>query len=246
MPQHLQAKMDQRAVFAGQRHQIGDGGDGDQIQQPLFPMIVNRCGQKIFVVPKGSPWNFFKDYPYERLHQLKNHTRAGEHLVRIRIAGAFRIHNGVGVRQNFRCQVMIGDNYRQSQTICFGHRPDIADTAINGDDQFNAVLRERRECLIIQAVRFLVAVGNVDGKILKINLFKKRGEHRRARHAVGIVIGENGDSVVVFNRYQNPRRRARHIQQQKRIMEIAVVIRRQKIFNLRLSRQSSFSQQRTQ
>ena len=95
--------------------------------------------------------------------------------------------------------MVIGDDQRQAELASSFRFGDARDAAIDGDDHVAALRGDRPQCVVVEAVAFVDAIGDVVIR-LRAEQLEAEQQNRRGGHAVGVVIAVDGDSPAGANR----------------------------------------------
>ena len=111
-------------------------------------------------------------------------------------------------RGQFRAwQVMIGDQYFDAAGARRGYAVDAGDSIVDGDDHRRLALRGERDNLRREAVAKLEAVGH---EVIDARPHRPQAPHadRAGSGAIGVVISDDEQRLVLLDRASQPRRRS--------------------------------------
>ena len=180
----------QHAVFTHKRHDVGDGSHGSQggrIQEERFHSLGDA--RPVVILSR--------DFPRE----LQRNTRAAQIGVRVACADS-RVHDRDDIGESFGGRVVVGDDHVDGSRD-LGERRSGAYAAVDGDDQFGALIDEPFQGVGIEAIPFGQAVGHV-GFDRRAELGQARVQDRGGGHAIDVVVAVDNDFFVVADRLQGP------------------------------------------
>ena len=176
--EHLQPTADQIAVFAHQRHHIRHGAHGHQIR------IAAEHGLSI---------------PLAGADQLHGHAHARQIRVGIAVPGLLAVDHGDGVRQRVGLAlVVIGDDHVHADGLGVLGLLQGGDAAVHGDEQTDPFCPETVQRGTVEAVAFLVAVGNI-AHALEALAAQIVGDQTGGGDAVHIIVAINSDRLLLLD-----------------------------------------------
>ncbi len=145
------------AVFAGERDGVGDGGDGDELEE-----AGQQHGSQTRLLRVGGGVG-----GKQRVCELEGDGRAAEMLVRVRAAGLRGVDDGDGFGHALDAvgQVMVGDDEVEAERLGFGGGGEGADAGVDGDDEPDARGGGFGEADVLDAVALAQPVGHVVGDL---------------------------------------------------------------------------------
>jgi hypothetical protein len=170
-----QAEQRKRAVLVDERHDVGDGGESDDVEVTLQERMVGT---------------------EKRLRQLPDDAGATE--AREGIVALQRRDDWTGGERLGRA-VVIGDNHLEPERARVLDLGDGRDPAVDREHEVEPLLGEPRQRLAVQAVALLEPRGKMPGDVgLALSLCaelaqQQHGERRRA-DAVGVVVAVHADA----------------------------------------------------
>ena len=176
---------DQRAVAHVQRDQVGDGAHRHQVQQH---------GQVRLTVAKGTA---APEQRPQRQKHVEHHPHPGQRLGGKAAAGLVGVDDGVGVRELFAGQVMVGHHHLPAAGARGGDAGMAGDPMVDGQQQ---VRRQRRNLLHQrrrQAVAVHHAVGHRVDHVAGAEHPQPAHRHRAGGGAVAVEVGDHQDPVAV-------------------------------------------------
>ena len=192
-----------QAVFILDRHDIGDGADGNQIRES-FADAAHRLllGNVLVLCLKGAK-------------QLEDHADARQFLKGIGTVGAAGIDHRGGCRQVAVALVVVGDDHvgASRERVC-----DLAvgsDARVHRDDEVGALVNEVIDRALAHAVALSHAVGDVVADIRAHRREVKIQDADRG-HAVHIVVAVDHDLFLVGKRPFDAGDCLIHVEQQHR------------------------------
>ncbi len=183
------------AVFAEQRHNIGDRADCRKIG------IVQR------ILQRG-----------QRADQLERYTATREERKRIRAAASLRIDDPGRTRQFFAALVMIGNDHVHAEFFGQLHLGDIRNAAVHRHNQRRSGGRDSPHGVCGKPVALEVPVGRAYIHF-RAHAAQMQAERAAAADAVRVVVAEHAD-LLFFYGLPYARHRLWHIGQQKRVMKL--------------------------
>ena len=174
-----QAVFDQNPVLAAKFHHIGQGAQSHQIKQGAH-VGLGPAGGVQFVVGGG--------------HEQKSHAHPGQAG-----AGTGReagVDQSVGFGHFLGRQVVVGDNDGHAQGFGVGHGFHVRNAAIHGKQYAHAFGGQAVEHVVVQAVAFVQAVGNMVAG-LKAVPGEKVQNQGRGGYAVHIVVAPHAQAFAL-------------------------------------------------
>ncbi len=191
----LQPLFNEVAVLPERRRHIGDSADGHQVHNPVYPFFDAEVTQ-------------------DALQELESHTGARQVLERINRALELGINDGDGLRDFVQRGVVVGDNDIQPHLPRLFRLGDVRNTAVDGDDQTDALVVELFQGARSESVPFRLAVGNIgDGPAAEERqALDKRGG---GGNAIGVKVAVNADGLSPEQRLVHPDNSPVHVGEQK-------------------------------
>ena len=188
------------AVFAEQRHDVGDRAERDEFE-PLLPRLVAERQRKRVA----------------KLEKLERNADAAEVLVRIHIIFAMRVHDGAGGRQCIARQMVVGhDDVELS--LQARHVLDRRNATVNGNEQ-RRCFRNLFERRTVEAIAFAEAVRDVDVGI-GAERTQAGAEQCRRRHAVDVVVAIDRDMLAALDGLRDAGDGLLHVLHEERVIEV--------------------------
>ena len=190
--EHLEPVAHEDAVFARQRDDVGDGGEGDVVEE--MQRQVLRQGQRL----------------HEGLGELERDPGAAQILVGGGTVGAPRVEHGAGRRQLVAGQVVIGDDHLDPGGPCRPDGCDGGDAAVAGDDEARPHPLGGRQPGGPEVVAVAEAVGDerLDGRA---GGAQHARQHRRSALTVHVVVAVHEDRVTGAHRTDHEVQRDPHV-----------------------------------
>ncbi|MNM34939.1 hypothetical protein D3C81_456000 [compost metagenome] len=186
-PDPLQPLMHQDAVVAIQRHHVGHGAEGHQIQ------IIRHIGgaNALALVPAQ-----LAQVSVEGRHQIEGHPHPGQGLggeVATMLVG---VHYRIGIRQLLAWQVVIGNQYPHPGRLGRRHPGNAGDAVVHRDEELGAAGHRQLDDLGGEAIAELETVGHQ--KIDVMTPHGPQGQHAqgRAGGAVAVEVTDDEDALL--------------------------------------------------
>ena len=180
-------------VLVDERDDVGDRGQGDQIEVPANRLMV------------GSE---------QRLAELVDHTGAAQ--LGERIAGRAR-RDDRAVGKHVGGPVMVGDDDLETTPLGLCDLVHGRDTAVDRHDEPHAVLLEPFERLAGDAIALREPARQVPDDVRAELAQEEDGERGRA-DAVDVVVAVDADARAVRNGGSDPLHRSRHVTEEQRVV----------------------------
>src|SRR3989344_1314974 len=126
--------------------------------------------------------------------------------------------------------MVVGNNDIDAETVCMSHFFHISDSAINGDKESCAIFCKFIYRIGIESISFVMPVWNVVLKVFIFYFFKKIMENNASGNAVTVIVSIHDYFFFVVDGAKNAFDRLLHIKNQKRIVDIALVVWVEKFF----------------
>ncbi len=217
-PRHLDPLRHQRAVEPGERHDIADRAERDEIE-PLQQIGLARaapyqpaCAQRAV----------------DRDDQQKGDPDRGERAMRARLVEPVGLTTASARRQQRLGDMMIDDDRRRARrrppppAARAPSSPQSTVTTTSAPSSLQAQQRRR-----VRAIAFAQPVGDVDPRRAADRREKTQQQRRRGR-AVDVVVAEHGDRLAVADRPHEPLDRRIHVAQMRRVGQLLAQPRREK------------------
>ncbi len=164
---HLEPLRHQRAVDAGERHDIANRAERHEIeplhQIGLLPALIPaRLAQRAI----------------DASDEEKGHAHRGQHAMRAFLVEPVGIDHRERARQRGIAQMMIDDDDIESRIAGNAERRLRGDAAIDGDDDARALLFQLQQRGRVGPITFALAIGDIDGR-LAVDGLKKAPQQRR-------------------------------------------------------------------
>ncbi len=198
-----QPALHQRAIFAQQRDHVGDGANGNQVEEGII--LQGGDGGAL----RGNGLS-------QCLHQFEGHAHARQLAEGVLVIGAFGVDDRrrrgehVVPRRVGGDVVVVGDDELQAQAVAVSHFFHGADAAVHRDNQRRPLLCQRGDGFLVQPVPLVKAVGDVGANVGAQSLKRLHHQHGGG-DAVGIVIPIDHNRRVVLNGRQEVRHRFGHV-----------------------------------
>ena len=183
-PQSTQAGRDQRPVVGVQWHEIGDGADGDKVEQH----------RQVRIAAGKMPG--FAQAPAQRQQHVEHHADPGQHLAREGIAGLVGIDDRIRWRERRASQVVVGDQHLPAACLCRSDAGMTGDAMVDRDQE----IRLQRGEIIHQPRREAVTMDDAVGNRVRD---APRPEHAQAAHAhrarsgaIAVEIADDDDMAI--------------------------------------------------
>ena len=203
-PDPLQPLMNQDAVVAIQRHHVGHGAEGHQIE------VIRHVGgaQPLALIPAA-----LAQMGVEGRHQIEGDPDPGQRLGGEVAAMLVGVHYRVGVRQLLTRQMVIGNQYLHAGRLGRRHPGDAGDAVVHRDQELGAAGHRQLDDLRGEAITELEAVGHQ--KIDVATAHGAQGQHaqRRAGGAVAVKVTDDENAFLRRQRLGQQRHRLRHAEQ---------------------------------
>ena len=176
-----QTLLDQNAVIGIERHHIGDGAKGDQIEQ------LSEVGLAAMTLKPATPTQFSAGGD----EQVEHDPNPGQVLAGEGTAWLIGVDQSGGLRQLGARQVMVGNQHRQAE-LAGALKPSVAgDAIVDGDDQIWPTFGGDIDDDGAEAVALGKAAWHK--KIERTGAERAQAEygHRGASRTIGIVIADD-------------------------------------------------------
>ncbi len=218
LTQHTQAPVHERAILIDHRHHVGDGGDRDEVQEPLLPTIWYR---------DETLRPAFLAFSHECLCNLECDPCTRE--PREGISLLLRIDDDA-LGQRLRDVVMVGDDHIDTERSGVRHRFHCRRAHVHRDDECHSARVQLVDRVRMKPVSFFVAMRDIDLERAVPQLVEHLMQERRARDAVAVEVAIHGDALPLLHREEYPRHGAIHVGHQKGVVRIAFVVGGQETF----------------
>ena len=192
--QAQEAVVDQDAVLVGERDQIGDGAEGDEVEELADVGLGARVGEVAGLAQGGAHRAGDVEGEAHRGQAAEREARVVAEGVDEGVRGVRGdgIPDGLGGRRR-RHGVVIDDDDVDVALAGDGDGVEVAGAAIAGDDELGAAVQEGgghlgREAVALIAVRHRRLDAGADRA-------EEAGEQRRGGHAVDVVVAEDADDL---------------------------------------------------
>ena len=181
-------------------HHVGDGAEGDQMQER----------QQVGLAPRGGPEIAPTQFAAQRHQREECEADGGEMAEAGQIVGAVRIDDGHRRRQ-FLVSLMVIDHHRvEAELLCLAQRLHAGRAAIDGDQQLDAALGEGADRLDVRPVALENPVGNMHQRI-EPAMPQIAREQRRSGGTIDVIIAEDSDALLARHRLREARGRRLHV-----------------------------------
>ena len=183
---------DEGAVEAGQRHDVGDGAERDQMQQREQIGLGARTG------PEIAPAQLARDRDQRDKHQpdRRQLAEAGQ------IVGAVGIDDGRRLRQFLVGLMMVDDDGVEAELGRLRQRLEAGGAAIDRHQKLDAFVGKRADRLHVRPIALEDAVGDMHDRI-ETAIAQIAAQQCRRRRAVDIVVAEDRDRLAARDRVAN-------------------------------------------
>ena len=179
-PHRDQALRHEGAVEPGQRRDIGNGAERDEVQH----------AEQIRLGHFAAPEPARPQFPVDRDQRDQHEADRGEIAQSREIVGPVRIDQRLDLGQFVAALVMIDHDHRHPEPPRFGQRLETGGAAIHRHQQRGALAREHPDRLGVGTVAFKNAIGNMDQRVEPAMPQVPRQQRRRGC-AVDIVVAED-------------------------------------------------------
>ena len=184
----LQALRDEDAVVAVEAHDVGDGAEGDEVEQRVELRLRGR---------REAPAR--PQLGAQREQHVEHDAHARQVLAGKAAARLVRVDDARGGRQDRSRQVMVGDQDGDAEVVGAGHALDAGDVDDLG----------RESVAVLEAVRHQVAD-------VRAERAQSAQSDRARRGAIAVVVGHDQQAGVGLDRIGEQRRRVVHVRQRRR------------------------------
>ena len=191
--ERAEAGCDERSVLVQERDDVGDRGEGDEVEVALRDLGVDA---------------------EERLAELVDDAGAAQ--LRERIVGGPR-RDDRAIRERLAGPVVVGDDHLEAARRCFGDLGRGGDAAVDGEHEAAALVGEPRERLGAHAVAFVEPAREVPVDV-GAELAQEQDGERGGGDAVDVVVAVDADPPAVGDGGADPLTRERHVAEQERVV----------------------------
>ena len=197
--QQFQARLDEGAVLAGQRHDVRHGAHGGQVAA-----VVQHL---------------FRRAAVQRRTEFEGHPRAAQALERAVIVGAAGVHDGHCVGQGVVGQVVVRHDEvhtQRSRKVGFFQR---RDAVVHRDDELTALVVDGLHGVFRKAVAVALAAGQhtLDVCAHPLEVLVQQG---RGRHAVYIIVAVNNDGLFFVDGFKDAGTGFVHVRQEHGVAQL--------------------------
>ena len=200
----------ERAVLVGQRYDVGDRGQRDEIGE-----LVERGRQRRRIAAVAAR--------PQRLCELEHDAGAAQVGERIGRAGGRARGHDRRIRENVAGAVMVGHDDVEPELARPRDRLGCRDAAVDGQQQPGAGQRERIDARNGHAVAVLEAVRQ-EGLDLGAQQAQHLDAERRRAHAVDVVVAVHDDAAAGGDRALDERAGVLHVAQRERVVQRTVAV----------------------
>jgi hypothetical protein len=218
--QHLQALRDQCAVQAGERNDVADRAECDQVEQAqqvgLRPAVEQAAPAQLAV---------------ERDHEQEDDADRGQAAASAGLVEPVRVDHGQRRGQLGLGLVVVDHDDLEPRSGGFGHGRERGHARVDRDDQPAAACRQTGEHRRVRPVALGQAIGNLDGGGGADGV-QIAGEQRAGCGAVDVEVAEDADRLAGRDRVGEPCDGAVHVEQVRRVRQHGAQARRQERLHL--------------
>ena len=146
----------------------------------------------------GAERTTFAQLRAQRQQYIEHHANAGDCLAREWTARLVGVDDGCRVRQPLTRQVMIGNDHINCKRLRGGDAVNAGNAVIDRDDDLRRLLRCQRHNFRRQSVAKFETVWH-DVADLRTHRAQTTQRNRTGRGTVGVVVGNDQDSLALFN-----------------------------------------------
>ena len=196
----LEAELGDDAVFADERHHVGQRANRGDLHEGLQPALTAGLLT-------------------QALHQLQRHAHAGQVLVGIAAVAALRVHDGERLRQFGIGLVMVGDDEIHPEFAGAARRLGGADAAVDRDDDSGAVGVQTLDGGRLQAVAVAQPFGD-EVRDVAAEQFERPPQDHRGGDAVDVVVAVHDDPFLAGDGAEQAVDRRRQVGELPRILQV--------------------------
>ena len=211
-----ETKRDDGSVFAQERDRVGDGRDGDELEEAGDEDVTEA-------VLFGNRADVRRE---QGVRQFEGDAGPAEMFVRVRAVRLGRVDDGEGFGKSGGAvgQVVVGDDEVETQGPGFFSGGEGANAGVNRDDEADAGGGGFGQAYGLHAVALAQAVRDVErddgGLFGRCDALDGGLEQHRGGGAVNVVVAIDEDGFGVADRALNAGDRTRHAKQEEGIVEV--------------------------
>ena len=154
------------------------------------------------------------------LHQFESHAAARQFVERVGAVDPLGVEDGYGLRDLLGREVVVADDEIHALLLRIDNLLGGLDTAVEGDDQPDALAGRQVDTLDRDSVALGVAVGDVEHQVLVPDLPQELVDQRHGRTAVDVVVAVDHDLLLLAHGTRHALDRPVHILHQERIVQV--------------------------
>jgi hypothetical protein len=185
----FEALLDENAVVVVQRHDVGNGAQGDEVQ--VLRCGFRSAGDTLAIEPAA-----------ERRHQVKSDADTSQVAARELTARQIRIDDDIGCGQFCCRQVMIRDEHLDATVTGFADACNTRNSVIDRDNQLWRHPGGDLDDFGREAIAEFKTIGHQVLNIGEAEIAQTPQDQRRTRGAVDIEVTDDDDAVVLVAQQQ--------------------------------------------